>query len=204
MGRVRQKKNVIQPCSVSEESVADLAVADLTPVNATVTDSDMTIMRSNDAQTFSSVESDVDLSVISSVSAVSSKSISESYVNTTCTYPSETSNSNVYAETEATLSGGTDSDSKSVMVDKAGQSESVVTTDKEVQTVENASGAVSTMPTSSLISNSNSVTDDLDEEDYVSDKDYDYKNNSMAEFELNTKLDYLTELKEKLMHFQNS
>ena len=43
-----------------------------------------------------------------------------------------------------------------------------MTTDKEVQTIENASGAVSTMPTSSLISNSNSVADDSDEEDYVS------------------------------------
>ena len=44
-----------------------------------------------------------------------------------------------------------------------------MTTDKEVQSVENASGAVSTMPTSSLISNSTSVTDDSDEDDYVSD-----------------------------------
>ena len=32
------------------------------------------------------------------------------------------------------------------------------------------------MPTSSLISNSNSVTDDSDEDDYVSDEDYDYEN----------------------------
>ena len=48
------------------------------------------------------------------------------------------------------------------------QSESMVTTDNEVETVENASGAVSTMPTPSLISNSNSVTDDSEEEDYVS------------------------------------
>ena len=52
--------------------------------------------------------------------------------------------------------------------------ESMVTTDKEVQTAENASGAVSTMPTSSLISNSNSVTDDSDKDHYVSDEDYDY------------------------------
>ena len=36
--------------------------------------------------------------------------------------------------------------------------------------------------TPSLISNSNSVTDDSDEEDYVSDEDYDYENNPMAEF----------------------
>ena len=70
-----------------------------------------------------------------------------------------------------------------------------MTTNKEVQTIENASGAVSTMPTSSLISNSISVTDDSDEDDYVSDEDYDYENNPMAE---------LTELKEQLMHFQNS
>ena len=66
----------------------------------------------------------------------------------------------------------------------------MVTTDKEVQTVENASGAVSTMPTSSLISNSNSVTDDSDEDDYASDEDYDYENNPMADFEFDTKLDY--------------
>ena len=64
-------------------------------------------------------------------------------------------------------------------------------TDKEVQTIENASGAVSTMPTSSLISNSKCVTDDSDEEDYVSDADYDYENNPMAEFEFDTKLDYI-------------
>ena len=51
------------------------------------------------------------------------------------------------------------------------QSESMVTTDKEVQTAENASCAVSMMPTSSLISNSNSVTDDSDEDDYVGDED---------------------------------
>ena len=63
-----------------------------------------------------------------------------------------------------------------------------MTTDKEVQTVENVSGAVSTMPTSSLISNSNSVTDESDEDDYESDEDYDYENNPMAEFD--TKLDY--------------
>ena len=65
-----------------------------------------------------------------------------------------------------------------------------MTIDKEVQTVENASGAVSTMPTSSLISNSNSVTDDSDEDDYMSDEDYDYENNPMAEFEFDIKLDY--------------
>ena len=70
------------------------------------------------------------------------------------------------------------------------QSQLMVTTDKEVQTVENASGAVSTMPTSSLISNSNSVTDDSDEDDYASDEDYDYENNPMADFEFDTKLDY--------------
>ena len=39
-----------------------------------------------------------------------------------------------------------------------------MTTDKELQTVENASCALSPMPTSSLISNSNSVIDDSDEE----------------------------------------
>ena len=49
------------------------------------------------------------------------------------------------------------------------------------ETVENASGAVSTMPTSSLISNLNSVTDD---------SDYDYENNPIVEFEFDTKLDY--------------
>ena len=38
------------------------------------------------------------------------------------------------------------------------------------------------MLTSSLISNSNSVTDDSDEEDYVIDEEYDYENNPMAEF----------------------
>ena len=65
-----------------------------------------------------------------------------------------------------------------------------MTTDKEVQRVENASGAVSTMPTSSLISNSNSVTDDSDEDDYVIDEEHDYENNPMAEFEFDTKLDY--------------
>ena len=59
-----------------------------------------------------------------------------------------------------------------------------MTTDKEVQTVENASGAVSIMPTSSLISNSNSVTDDSVEDDYESDEDYDYENNPMAELEI--------------------
>ena len=48
-----------------------------------------------------------------------------------------------------------------------------MTTDNEVQTIENASGAVLTMPTPSLISNSNSVTDDSDENHYVSDEDYD-------------------------------
>ena len=57
------------------------------------------------------------------------------------------------------------------------QSESMVTTDEEVLTVENASGAVSTMPTSSLISNSNFVTDDSDEDDNVSDEDYENENN---------------------------
>ena len=46
------------------------------------------------------------------------------------------------------------------------------------------------MPTSSLISNSNSITDDSDEDDYVSDEDYDYENNPMVEFEFDTKLDY--------------
>ena len=51
-----------------------------------------------------------------------------------------------------------------------------MTTDKEVQTTENASGAVSTMPTSSWISNSNSVYDDSDEEDYVRDEDNDINN----------------------------
>ena len=66
-----------------------------------------------------------------------------------------------------------------------------MTTDNEVKTVENASGAVSTMPTPSLISNSNSVTDDSGEEDYVSDEDYDYENNPIAEFEFDTKLDYI-------------
>ena len=70
-----------------------------------------------------------------------------------------------------------------------------MTTDKEVQTVENASGAVSTMPTSSLISNSNSVTDDSDEDDYGSDEDYDYENNPMAELEFDTKLDYFDRVK---------
>ena len=49
------------------------------------------------------------------------------------------------------------------------------------QYLETASGAVSTMPTSCLITNSNSVTDGSDE-DYVSDEDYDYENNTMAEF----------------------
>ena len=66
-----------------------------------------------------------------------------------------------------------------------------MTTDKEVQTVEDALCAVSTMPTPSLISNSNSVTDDSDEEDYVSDEDYNYENNPMAEFEFDTKLDFI-------------
>ena len=45
------------------------------------------------------------------------------------------------------------------------------------------------MPTPSLITNSISVTDDSDEEDYVRDEDYNYENNPMAEFE--TKLDYI-------------
>ena len=67
----------------------------------------------------------------------------------------------------------------------------------------NSSGAVSTMPTSILISNSNSVTDDSDEEDYVSDEDYDNENSPMAEFEFDTKLDYTDRLKEQLIHFQN-
>ena len=67
------------------------------------------------------------------------------------------------------------------------QSDPMVTTNQEFQTIENASGAVSTMPTSSLISNSKSVTDDSDEEDYVNDEDYDYL---MAEFEFDTKLGY--------------
>ena len=47
------------------------------------------------------------------------------------------------------------------------------------------------MPTPSLISNSSSVTDDSDEEDYVSDEDYNYENNPMAEFEFDTKLDFI-------------
>ena len=47
------------------------------------------------------------------------------------------------------------------------------------------------MPTPSLISNSNSVTDDSDEEDYVGDEDYNYENNPMAEFQFDTKLDYI-------------
>ena len=85
------------------------------------------------------------------------------------------------------------------------QSESMVTTDKEAQTVENASGCsicfiVSTMLASSLISNLNSVTDDSDEDDYVSDEDYDYENNPMVEFDWII----LTKLKEQLVHFQNS
>ena len=66
-----------------------------------------------------------------------------------------------------------------------------MTTDNEVQTVENASGAVSTMPSPSLISNFNPVTDDSDEEDYVNDEDYNYENNPMAEIQFNTKLDYI-------------
>ena len=61
----------------------------------------------------------------------------------------------------------------------------------KLKTVENASVAVSTMPSLSLISNSNSVTDDSDEEDYVSDEDYNYENNSMAEIQFDTKLDYI-------------
>ena len=73
-----------------------------------------------------------------------------------------------------------------------------MTTDKEVQTEENASGAVSTMPTSSLISNSNSVTDDSDEDDY------DYENNPMAEFEFDTKLDYFDRVERETGAFQNS
>ena len=79
-----------------------------------------------------------------------------------------------------------------------------MTTDKIVQTVENASGAVSTMPTSNLISNSNSVTDDSDEDDYVSDEDYDYENNPMAEFEFITKLDYFDRVERATGAFQNS
>ena len=66
-----------------------------------------------------------------------------------------------------------------------------MTTNKEVQTIENASGAVSTMPTSSLISDSKCVTDDSDEDYYVSDVDYDYENNPMAEFEFDSKLNYI-------------
>ena len=45
------------------------------------------------------------------------------------------------------------------------------------------------MPTPSLISISNSVTDDSDEEDYDSDEDYNNEINPMAEFD--TKLDYI-------------
>ena len=60
------------------------------------------------------------------------------------------------------------------------------------------------MPTSSLISNSNSVTDDSDEEDHVSDEDYDYKNIPWQNFNLIPNWIILTELKEQLMHFQNS
>ena len=56
--------------------------------------------------------------------------------------------------------------------------------------MENASDVVSTMATPSLISNSNSVTNDSDEKDYVSDEDYNYENNPMAGFESDTKLDY--------------
>ena len=47
------------------------------------------------------------------------------------------------------------------------------------------------MPTPSLISNSNSVTDDSDEEDYVSNENYNYENNPMAEFQFDSKLDYI-------------
>ena len=79
-----------------------------------------------------------------------------------------------------------------------------MTTDEEVQTVENASGAISTMPTSNLISNSNSVTDDSDEDDYVGDEDYDFKNNPMAEFEFDTKLDYFDRVETATGAFQNS
>ena len=59
------------------------------------------------------------------------------------------------------------------------------------------------MPTSSLISNSNSVTDDSDEEDYVSDEDYDYEMIPWQNFNLINWI-ILTELIEQLMHFQNS
>ena len=47
------------------------------------------------------------------------------------------------------------------------------------------------MPTPSLISNSNSVTGDSDQGDYVSDEDYNNENNPMAEFQFDTKLDYI-------------
>ena len=60
------------------------------------------------------------------------------------------------------------------------------------------------MPTSSLISNSNSVTEDSDEEDYVSDEDYNYENNPMAEFQFDTKLDYSDRVERATDHFQNS
>ena len=59
------------------------------------------------------------------------------------------------------------------------------------------------MPPSSLISNSNSVTDDSDEEDYVSDEDYDYEIIPWQNFNLINWI-ILTELIEQLMHFQNS
>ena len=60
------------------------------------------------------------------------------------------------------------------------------------------------MSTSSLISNSNSVTDDSDEDDYVSDEDYDYENNPMAKFEFDTKLDYFDRVVRATGAFQNS
>ena len=60
------------------------------------------------------------------------------------------------------------------------------------------------MPIPSLISNSNSVTHDSDEEDYVSDEDYNYENNPMAEFEFDTKLDYTDRVERAADAFQNS
>ena len=68
-----------------------------------------------------------------------------------------------------------------------------------------ASGAVSTMPSkqSSSISNSNSISDDSDEDDYVSDEDYDYENNPMAEYEFNTKLDYIDRATDAFSEFSN-
>ena len=60
------------------------------------------------------------------------------------------------------------------------------------------------MPTPSLISNSNSVTDDSDEEDYVSDEDYNYENNPIAKFQFDTKLYYIDRVERATDAFQNS